>query len=224
VIPCAVEFVEHSVVRCAERLLNAAWPTRQGTASLMIILDGRSADDTLSQAESIGAALEQAGALDVLLTDQRDRQAEMLKIRSMLYEAIRPATVEAYDVCVPRSEIAAHVGFLHDLEQRLGASLPTFGHAADGNVHTHSLRAPLVDGEFGAELPDWRQTHEAARSAIYADVTRRGGVISGEHGIGIAKRDFLPQSIGAAHLAAMRAIKKALDPEGILNPGKIFEA
>lgn len=223
IVPCAVEFVEHSAVRCAERLLKKTWPAREGPASLMVILDGRDEADTLAQAEALGGALEEAGAHDVLLADQRDRQAEILEIRSMLYEAIRPGTAELYDVCVPRSEIAAHVNFVHALEERLGAQLPTYGHAADGNVHSHSLRAPLVDGAFGAEFSDWREKRDAAREAIYDDVVRRGGVISGEHGIGLAKRRFLSLNLNPAALAAMKAIKRALDPDGILNPGKIFE-
>jgi glycolate oxidase len=223
VIPCAVEFVEHSAVRCAERLVAKRWPAREGPASLMVILDGRDEEDTLAQAQVIGGVLEEAGALDVLLADQKARQAEILEIRSMLYEALRPGVAELYDVCVPRSGIAAHVEFVHALEGRLGVQLPTYGHAADGNVHSHSLRAPLADGVFGAEHPDWRQMRDAARDAIYDDVIRRGGVISGEHGIGLVKRRFLLMNLGPAAIAAMRAVKRALDPEGILNPGKIFE-
>jgi glycolate oxidase len=222
IIPCAVEFVEHSVVRCAERLLNKSWPTHEGTASLMVILDGRNEEDTLSQAETIGGALEGAAAIDVLITEQRARQAEILEIRSMLYESIRPATVEMFDVCVPRAEIAPHVGFIHALEERLGVAIPTYGHAADGNVHSHCLRASLADGIFGAELPDWREKSRTVREAIYGDVVMRKGVISGEHGIGLAKREYLPMNLSPAHLSAMRAIKRALDPDGILNPGKIF--
>jgi glycolate oxidase len=223
ILPCAVEFVEHSATRAAERLLNKTWPAREGAASLMIIVDGRSEEDTLSQAEAIGELLETAGALDVLLTDQKSRQAEILELRSMLYEGIRAATVELFDVCVPRSEIAAHVALVHDLESRLGVSLPTFGHAADGNVHTHLLRGILADGIVGPDLPDWREKREQAKEAIYADVVGRGGVISGEHGIGLSKRAYFLQNLSLPHLSALRAIKNALDPDGILNPGKIFE-
>jgi len=223
ILPCAVEFVEHSVTRAAERLLNKTWPAREGDASLMIIVDGRDEQDTLSQAESIGAVLETAGALDVLLTDQKSRQAEILELRSMLYEGIRAATAELFDVCVPRSEIAAHVALVHDLESRLGVSLPTFGHAADGNVHTHFLRGLLADGIVGPDLPDWREKRERVREAIYDDVVGRGGVISGEHGIGLSRRTYFRRNLSLAHLSALRAIKKALDPDGILNPGKIFE-
>ena len=223
IIPCAVEFVEHSAMRTAERLLAKTWPARAGAASLMIILDGRDEEDTLSQAGMIGTAMEEAGALDVLVSDQKAKQAEILLLRSSLYEGVRPATVEMYDVCVPRSEIAGHVGFVHSLEAKFGVSLPTYGHAADGNVHSHFLKSLLSDGLFGPELPDWRTRKEEVSDAIYADVAQRGGVISGEHGIGLVKRKYLPMNLGPVQLAAMRAIKNALDPHGILNPGKIFE-
>jgi glycolate oxidase len=223
IVPCAVEFVEHSVTRVAERLLKMTWPARTGDASLMIILDGRDEEDTLAQAEAIGGVLEGAGALDILLADQRAKQEEILKLRSSLYEGIRPATVELYDVCVPRSQIAGHVTFVHELEASIDAPLPTFGHAADGNVHSHFLRQSLVDGELGPEVPDWRRKREEASKAIFADVAARGGVISGEHGIGLTKRRYLAMNLDPGQIAAMRAIKKALDPDGILNPGKIFE-
>jgi glycolate oxidase len=200
ILPCAVEFIEPSVVLLAERLLNKSWPSHEGAASL-----------------------EEAGALDVLLTGQKGQQAEMLEIRGMFYEAIRPGTAEAFDVCVPRSEIAPHVGFVHRLEEKWGVPIPTYGHAADGNVHSHSLRRSLEAGVFGEELPGWRDRSADIRRALYEDVVRRGGVISGEHGIGMLKKDSLTMNLGPAHVAVMRSIKKALDPAGILNPGKIFD-
>jgi glycolate oxidase len=223
VLPCAVEFIEHSVILLAERLLNKSWPTREGAASLMLILDGRDERDTLAQAEAASPALENAGALDVLLTSRKGQQAEMLEIRSMLYEAIRPGTAEAFDICVPRSEIAGHVGFVHSLEEKGGVPIPTYGHAADGNVHSHTLRRVLDNGIFGGELPGWRERNADIRQALYEDVARRGGVISGEHGIGLVKKSSLEMNLGPAQLAVMRSIKKAMDPKGILNPGKIFD-
>ena len=189
----------------------------------MLILDGRNEDDTDSQAEILGGALESAGSLDVLITASKSVQADILAIRSMLYEAIRPSTVEVFDVCVPRGEIAGHVGFIHKLEQDLDFSMPTYGHAGDGNVHTHCLRAPIQDGLFGPEYPDWEEKTEKARGAIYRDVAGRHGVISGEHGIGLVKKKYLTASLGTAHLGVLRAIKRAMDPQGILNPGKVVE-
>jgi FAD/FMN-containing dehydrogenase len=116
------------------------------------------------------------------------------------------------------------VGFVHRLEETRGVPIPTYGHAADGNVHSHSLRRSLENGVFGGELPGWREQSASIRHALYEDVVRRGGVISGEHGIGLVKKEYLPMNLGPVHMAVMRSIKKALDPEGILNPGKIFDA
>ena len=127
----------------------------------------------------------QGGARDVLVADGREKQAEILALRSAMYEALRPAVVELFDISVPRSQIAGHVERVHRLEQELGIQLPTYGHAADGNVHTHSLRRSVEDGVIGAEVPGWRETHEKVRAALFEDAVARGGVISGEHGIGL---------------------------------------
>jgi glycolate oxidase len=222
IIPFAVEFVERSAIACAERLVDKSWPARQGPASLLLMLDGPDEEFVLSQAGAIAEVMEERGALDILLADNRERQEEILGIRSMIYEALRPGTVELFDVCVPRSQIAGHVEFVHDLEQKYQVPLPTYGHAADGNVHTNFMRTRLEDGVLGQEIPDWQSKHEAVRREIFDDVIRRKGNISGEHGIGLAKRDYLANNIGRTNVALMRSIKKALDPKGILNPGKIF--
>jgi glycolate oxidase len=222
IIPFAVEFVERSAIACAERLLDKSWPATQGPASLLLMLDGPEEEMVLSQAEAIGEVLEEQGALDILLADNREKQEEILGIRSMIYEALRPGTAELFDVCVPRSQIVGHVEFVHSLEDKYQVPLPTYGHAADGNVHTNFMRTRLSDGVLGEEIPDWPAKHEAVRREIFDDVIRRRGNISGEHGIGLAKRDYLVNNIGATNIELMRSIKKALDPQGILNPGKIF--
>jgi glycolate oxidase len=222
IIPTAVEFVEHSVLRSAERLLNKSWPTHQGSASLMIILDGPGEEEILSACERIAAVLEAKGALNVLVAEQKVKQEEIMEVRSMIYESLRPATVELFDICVPRSEIVGHVNFVHQLEAKYGVSLPTYGHAADGNVHTHFLRRALTDGEMGAELPGYAAVYARVKKELYADAVRRGGIVSGEHGIGLTKRDYLAANLGEGPVALMRTIKAALDPRGIFNPGKIF--
>jgi glycolate oxidase len=222
IIPFAVEFVEHSVIRSAERMLDRRWPAQKGTASLMVILEDASDEAVLQRAEKIALLLEESGATDVLVAEHKEQQAQILEMRSLLYEALRPGTAELFDISVPRGQIAGHVRFVHDLEGRLGMQLPTYGHAADGNVHTHTLRRRLEDGAFGEEVPDWHARSELVRRELYADAISRRGVISGEHGIGLAKRAFIEGNLGAPALAAMRAIKAALDPKGILNPGKIL--
>jgi glycolate oxidase len=222
-VPLAVEFVEHSAVRAAERLLNKTWPARSGNASLLVMLDGPDEELVMSQAGRIGAILEAQGALDILLAEQKARQEEILEIRSMIYEALRPGTAELFDVCVPRGEISGHVEHVHALEARLGVSLPTYGHAADGNVHTNFMRLRLEDGQLGEEVPGWQALHAEVRREIFDDAIRRKGIISAEHGIGLAKRDYLVRNLGETTVGLMRSVKRALDPKGVLNPGKIFE-
>jgi FAD/FMN-containing dehydrogenase len=85
------------------------------------------------------------------------------------------------------------------------------------------MRLSIEDGILGQEIDGWQKKHEGVRAGIYADAIARGGVISGEHGIGLVKKDFLARNVGEGAVAVMRAIKRALDPKGILNPGKIFD-
>ncbi|MEW5814629.1 MAG: FAD-binding oxidoreductase [Spirochaetota bacterium] len=222
IVPLAVEFVEHSAIHCSERLIKKNWPAHEGSASLMVMLDGSSEDEVLRYAEKLAAVMEAHNALNVLIAENKERQADILEIRSMLYESLRPGMVELFDICVPRSEISGHVQFVHQLEQRLKTVLPTYGHAADGNVHTHSMRVTIKDGLLGEEVPGWQATHEKVKAELYRDVSARNGVISGEHGIGLVKRDFLAHNLGEINVELMRSIKKTLDPKGILNPGKMI--
>ena len=223
ITPCAVEFIEHAAVRCSERLLKKSWPARVGSASLMFILDGPSDEEVTSAAQAVSEVMEENGALDVLLAEHEARQAEILEIRSMIYEALRPGAIELFDVSLPRSEIPGHVARVHELEREHGIPLPTYGHAADGNVHTQSMRVSIEDGVLGEEIEGWQEKQAGAREGIYSDAIARGGVVSGEHGVGLVKKDFLARNLGAGAVEMMKAIKRSLDPKGILNPGKIFD-
>lgn len=221
IVPCAVEFIDHSVLRVSERLVNKEWPVHQGEASLMIILDGTDEEEVMAHAEKVGEIMEEQGALDILLADRKSKQQDILEIRSMMYEALRPGMAEGFDICVPRSEIVGHVEFVGKLEKEIGVPLPTFGHAADGNIHTMFMKTELVDGEIGAIIPDWEEKLEHVRDRIYEDAIRRGGVISGEHGVGLSKKDSLAKNIGDDQINLMRRVKRAFDPNNILNPGKV---
>jgi glycolate oxidase len=163
-------------------------------------------------------------ALDVYVADSPSKQQQVLEIRSKIYEAIKAHTLEILDIAVPRAEIAQHVKRVHEVSQEHGIWLPTFGHAADGNVHTHIMKAVYKDGKI-ISLPeqDWKTKLENVRKELYRDCKERGGVISGEHGIGIVKKPYLSYVLDEESISLMRGIKKAFDPNNILNPGKIFD-
>jgi glycolate oxidase len=164
------------------------------------------------------------GALDVFIADTPKKQDLVLDIRSKIYEAIKSLTVEILDICVPRAEIPGHVRRIREVSRETGIWLPTFGHAADGNVHTHIMKARYEDGKaIPVPEEEWRDKVEKVRAELYADAKARGGVISGEHGIGLVKKPFLPLALGDVQVDLMRGIKRLFDPNGILNPGKIFD-
>ncbi|MCX6566008.1 MAG: FAD-binding oxidoreductase [Candidatus Aminicenantes bacterium] len=223
-VPLALEFVPLDVIKITEEHLHRTWPCHAGSVHLFIILDAASEADMDRQSEAVAETALERGALDVFVADTAAKQENILTIRSKIYEAIKAHTVEILDIAVPRGEIAAHVERVREIGEKYNAWLPTFGHAGDGNVHTHLMKARYVDGRIVPLAEDeWRASFEAVRAEIYADGLARGGVVSGEHGIGIVKKKYLAASLPSGQIELMRGIKRAFDPNGILNPGKIFD-
>jgi glycolate oxidase len=120
------------------------------------------------------------------------------------------------DIVVPISRIPQIIHRIRELEGEYGLAIPVFGHAGDGNLHAH----PLSNRETSEE--DWYATLPRLLADLYRSAAELGGTISGEHGIGSKRREFLPLVMGDAQIDLLARIKKALDPNGILNPGKIF--
>jgi glycolate oxidase len=224
VVPVALEFVPLDVLRITAEHLRISWPCGQGDTHLFVILDASSEDEMDRLSESAAEIALGNGALDVFIADTPRKQDDVLAVRSKIYEAIKAETIEILDICVPRSEIAGHVKFVRDLGDMHGIWLPTFGHAGDGNVHTHVMKVRRENGR-SVPLPEaeWRDKFERVREEIIADGIARGGVISGEHGIGLVKKRHFAATVPPAQLALMRALKRVFDPNGILNPGKIFD-
>jgi glycolate oxidase len=219
--PLAVEFMEADSVELTERQLHRSWPVKGPQAFLLIVLELSGDED--ARVEAMAKVCEEFGAGDIFVADTVDKQREVLDFRSQMYEALKPWCMEILDIVVPRSEIAGHVEAVHALEREFGAWLPTYGHAGDGNVHTHIMRVGFKEGkpDFNANA-DWGSLYPVLRKRLHEDARKRGGLISGEHGIGLAKKALLEEFVGPAQIAMMRGIKKMLDPNGILNPGKMF--
>jgi len=224
ILPVALEFVELEVIKITEEYLNKKWPCSQGKNHLLIILDASSEEEMDSLSEIVAETAMSKGALDIFVADTPGKQEQVLEIRSKIYEAIKSQTIEILDICIPRAEISEHVKFVHELSRQYEIWLPTFGHAADGNVHTHIMKARYENGKI-VPLPEkeWREKLEEVREKLYGDCQRRGGVISGEHGIGVVKRKYLSYSLDKKQIELMKDIKRTFDPNDILNPGKIFD-
>lgn len=224
ILPLAVEFVPLDVVQITEEFLKKKWPCTEGNSHLLIILDASSEEELDKLSEAVAEVCMEKGALDVYVAESSKKQEEVLDIRSKIYEAIKAHTLEILDIVIPRAEIARHVKKVQEVSEKYKIWLPTFGHAADGNVHTHIMSARFEGGKI-IPIPEeeWKTKFEKVREELYRDCKNKGGVISGEHGIGIVKKTYLPYVLDEKTIALMKGIKTHFDPRNILNPGKIFD-
>ncbi len=222
ILPMAVEFVPLEVIQITEEFLKKRWPCSQGETHLLIILDASSREEIDRLSEAVAEICMEKRALDVFVADSPERQKQILDIRSKIYEVLKANVIEVLDISVPRGEIANHVKKVHEVSCKYDIWLPTFGHAADGNVHTHIMKARFENGDF-IPVPEeeWREKSKKVREELYQDCRERGGVISGEHGIGIVKKHYLSYVLEEEQLQIMKGIKSLFDPHNILNPDKI---
>jgi glycolate oxidase len=214
-VPSACEVIDRPAVEASSKKKGIGVPFPQAEARILLDFDGGCDDEVERDVTAAGEILLECGALDVALATDEAKRRTLWDVRRDIAEAIHElgVTVEL-DLAVPRSELVPLVRSVRRIaeESKLGAF--AYGHAADGNLHVRLLRegpAPLAAGDFGNAV-----------KAIYAEAVRLGGTITGEHGVGLTLRDLLPMRRPPAFLAAMRAIKHALDPNGILNPGKVI--
>jgi len=222
IVPMSLEFVEIDPIRVCEHALDKRWPCREGDAHLMIIIDAADEDEIMELAERIGEICLAENAIDVFIADNREKQQTILDIRSHIYETLKPYSLELLDITVPMADIARYVSDVHDLEADLGTWIPTYGHAADGNVHNHIMSSRWHEGEW-SEIVNAGEKYKKIRDGIHELGRKHGGIVSGEHGIGLVKKKYLRDFIGQDQIDLMKSIKGAFDPKGILNPGKIFE-
>ena len=215
-IPTAIEYMEQPVILCAEQYLGKKFPDHSSDAYLLLTFDGNSREEVEAIYEKVAEICLQAGARDVLISDTDERQTSIWSARGAFLEAIKASTteMEECDVVVPRNHVADFVKYTKEVEQKVGVRLSGFGHAGDGNLHVYVLRDDLDSETYARKLSE-------AFDLLYAKAHELGGQVSGEHGIGFAKKDFLAESLGEVSMNLMRNIKHAFDPNGILNPGKV---
>jgi len=221
-LPMAIEFVDMESVVISGDFIKKDWPCTRGKAHLLIIVDGSSEDEVMNMAEAMGELCLELEALDAFVADTDAKQHDILEVRSGIYEAMRNHMVEILDVTVPRSLIADYVHKVEELAVATGMWLPTYGHAGDGNVHTHIMKARWADGEW-TEIDGWEDKVAEVRKTLHDLGKEYHGICSGEHGIGIVKKEYLKDFLAPEHINLMRGVKQVFDPKGILNPGKIFE-
>jgi glycolate dehydrogenase FAD-linked subunit len=215
IIPCTLEFLDQMTATCVEEFAHVGLPT-DCAAVLLMETDGHPAAvaDEAGQMASIARA---KGARDVRLARNDAEALALAAARRNAFSALarrRPTTI-LEDFTVPRSELATMVTFIAETARAANLQIGTFGHMGDGNLH------PTF-------LTDERDTDEMSRVHHALDLIAKktlelGGTITGEHGVGLAKKEWLRQQMGDNSFEVMKQIKGALDPAGLLNPGKIFD-
>lgn len=215
--PTAIEYMSRDVILMAEEYLGKKFPDTTAPAYVLLTFDG--ADLTHVEAEYAKTAdlCLELGARDVYLVDTDERKKSVWDARGAFLEAIKASAVEMdeCDVVVPRSGIAEYIKFTHALAREVGIRLPSFGHAGDGNLHIYLCRDGMEREEFEAKC-------RKAFEQLYDRAAQCGGRVSGEHGIGWAKKEYLARHSAPEELELMRRIKLAFDPNQILNPGKVI--
>jgi glycolate oxidase len=215
-LPSALEITDTFTLAAARRKLGAdVFP--EGNAHLIVEIDGRPAA-VLSELEELHALLLSLGATFIERAPDEASCERIWKLRREFSFSLRDTGLTKLneDIVVPRSKLVQLVNFARGLEAETGISVACFGHAGDGNIHTNLMVADYQD-------PVIRAKADAALDLLFKWILEQGGAITGEHGVGIAKKPWIRQALGETSMATHLALKKALDPQGILNPGKFLD-
>jgi len=213
--PCAIELMEKSGIEISMNATQTPFPIHENAeAYLLFAFDGFEGDDLFELAEGIFEILDSFKALEILPSPNSDVAAQWWKVRRSIGETVKQISpYKEEDTVVPRSEMPLLLRKVKEIGQRYGFQSVCYGHAGDGNLHVNILRNNLTDEQWQIEIPK-------AITEIFEHCKKVGGTISGEHGVGLVQKDYLPIVFGESHFRLMHGIKNTFDPNNILNPGK----
>lgn len=214
IVPRALEFVDEECIKAVNVYTGFSVP--KGTKALLLIeVDG--SDETVQKdAQKVIEICNANNAFEVERANTEEEKDSLWAIRRSISPALYAISSGKVneDICVPRSKVTQMLESISEIGKKHNFTIANFGHAGDGNIHVNILTEPSNPGEL--------ERAEEAVEEIFAKVVEFGGTLSGEHGIGNTKSKYLSLEIGPVEMQIMKNIKKLLDPNGILNPGKIF--
>ena len=215
--PSALEFMERRAVEWVIEYDHFQFDLKDGVqAFLMIEVDGNDLDVLFAECEKINAVLENNSCSDVLFADTSAQKEAIWRMRRTMPLSVKSNSIyKEEDTVVPRAELPKLIYGIKDIGKRFGFESICYGHAGDGNLHINIIKGSMSD-------LDWNTKLKQGIREIFELTVSLGGTISGEHGIGSVQREYMEIKYPRAHLNLMRGIKAAFDPNGILNPEKIF--
>lgn len=212
----AIEFMDFLSIQAAEKYLNLKLPHDDCEVHLLIQVDGADEEEVWRVAEKIYQILVKSGAREVFVADNRITREKLWRARREIAEALKTLYrhVSVEDIVVPRAKIQEAVWRIRELAHLHRLTVPIYGHIGDGNLHP----SPVSD-----ELDEraWIQNLEGFLTDMFRVVSEMGGNLTAEHGVGLKRTKYLHLVMSKAQIELMRAIKKTLDPNGVLNPGKV---
>lgn len=217
-IPTAIEFMQKEAIVAAEEYLGKKFPDHTSDAYLLLTFDGNSREEIEKDYEKVADICLKEGAIDAFISDTEERQESIWSARGAFLEAIKASTTEMdeVDVVVPRNKVAEFVKYTNELQKEYDIRIKSFGHAGDGNLHIYILRDKLDEKA-------WNEKLQKVMQCMYDKSKELRGQVSGEHGIGFAKKGYLNESLSDELVGLMKGIKLTFDPKNILNPGKVCE-
>ncbi|TDQ11470.1 glycolate oxidase [Pedobacter metabolipauper] len=217
ITPSALEFMERKGVEWVIQFDDIKFDLKDDVnAFLMIEFDGDDLDDIFKNCEKANIVLEQFECTEVLFADSAQQKEDLWRMRRTMAESVKSNSVyKEEDTVVPRAALPQLINGIKEIGSRYGFESVCYGHAGDGNLHVNIIKAGMSD-------EDWKNKLKDGIVEIFTLTAALGGTISGEHGIGLVQKEFMPIKYSELNLNLMRGIKSVFDPSGILNPGKIF--
>ncbi len=216
-VPTTLEFMEQEVILDAQEYLGKPFPSKEFPAYLIVSYSGNNDQEIDLMVKECADIVLGSGAIDVFISDTEERQDSIWSARGAFLEAIKNSTplMDECDVVLEIDKIYEFMEFVKGLAKKYQVRIRSFGHAGDGNLHIYVCQDELSDEKF-------QEIAEATMAELYQKADAMDGQVSGEHGIGHAKKVFLKESLGPTQIALMQGIKDVFDPKQILNPGKII--
>ncbi len=214
VVPRTLELMERKAVQAVEEKTGESFAFGAGEAIALVEVDGTDPGAVEAEAAKVGEVCARLAGGEVVVCDTAAKVQRVWKMRDSFGEILRPRVMRAPDIVVPRSRVPDFFKALDEIRAKYPAfDTISFGHAGDGNIHLMVLRGNTAE---------WRDTVNKAVEEVYRRTVALGGTISAEHGIGAVNREYMKLAFAPEEIALMKRIKAAFDPNGILNPGKIF--
>ena len=214
IIPLAVEYMDRDIAVETAKRISKTWPmSDEGCVDLIYMVEEATEDALYETAGTIAEICENNGAVGSVIAENEKEQRNILEIRSDIYEVFKPEFVDSLDTAVPVAHIGDLLRDINAIAEKYGTRSPRFGHVADGNFHNFIL---MVDGK----VPDWA---DDMRRDIYKAALKYGGTVTAEHGTGKTRKPYMELQYTPHVLEIMRNVKRAFDPNNILNPGVIVD-